>query len=90
MAHFFANPLSCLLSEEVAFDALTLDHFEAIRNLPSFRSHAEELLNDGQTSLVRSLLDSNKKLFSYAQEAIQSGQTISTVRLSLYVNETAL
>ena len=76
MAHFFANPLSCLLSVELTFEILRPQHFEAIRNLPSFRAHAENLLNNGKTALVRSLLDSDEELFNYAQEAIQEGQRL--------------
>ena len=38
MSHFYANPLSILLSDDPdLFDGLQLGHVEAIRNLPSFR-----------------------------------------------------
>ena len=37
MSHFYANPLSVLLAGEEAMPLLQAEHYEAIRNLPSFR-----------------------------------------------------
>ena len=37
MAHFFANPLSILLSKDAPVDSFQSELCEAIRNLPSFR-----------------------------------------------------
>ena len=37
MTHFFANPLSILLAKDPTQVPLQKEHFEAVRNLPSFR-----------------------------------------------------
>ncbi|KAH7326553.1 origin recognition complex subunit 3 N-terminus-domain-containing protein [Stachybotrys elegans] len=48
MSHFYANPLSILVqSDMVDLSTLQPEHFEAVRNLPSFRDHVEQLVNDG-------------------------------------------
>lgn len=48
MCHFYANPLTVLLTPELQ-EGVTLqpEHFEAVRNFPSFRSHIEEAVEQG-------------------------------------------
>ena len=75
MCHFHGNPLSIFLIEDLTFDQLNHEHFEALRNLPSFRNHAELLLKNKQAPRVRGLLQSNKSLFTEAIEAIKQGRT---------------
>ncbi|KAI9770252.1 MAG: hypothetical protein M1840_003410 [Geoglossum simile] len=57
MSHFYANPLSILLAADTSHELLQSEHLEAIRNLPSFRSFVEKLLDEGQLEIVRSLLE---------------------------------
>ena len=37
MSHFYANPLSLFMQRDLTTDAVPNDHFEATRNLQSFR-----------------------------------------------------
>ena len=37
MTHFFANPLSVFLDTTKELESIQTEHFEAVRNLPSFR-----------------------------------------------------
>ncbi|KAI9745251.1 MAG: hypothetical protein M1818_001530 [Claussenomyces sp. TS43310] len=65
MSHFYANPLSILLSQPESNDISSLlrsEHCEAIRMLPSFRRKIEALLDKTEISMVRSLLDSDEAL----------------------------
>ncbi|KAF2836280.1 hypothetical protein M501DRAFT_997018 [Patellaria atrata CBS 101060] len=87
MSHFFANPLSILLrtahleqqdaskQEEPYFKDIPKDHFEALRNLPSFRRHIEEgaFGEYGDESLLE-LLDDDSALFTYAQKKMHNAQ----------------
>lgn len=63
MCHFYANPLSALLSEIKPQP----EHLEALRNLPSFRSHIEDALEAGRLKHVRSLLDDDAYLLAEQQ-----------------------
>lgn len=63
MCHFYANPLSVLLSEITPQP----EHLEALRNLPSFRSHIEDALEAGRLKHVRSLLDDDAYLLAEQQ-----------------------
>lgn len=63
MCHFYANPLSVLLSEIKPQP----EHLEALRNLPSFRSHIEDSIEAGRLKHVRSLLDDDAYLLAEQQ-----------------------
>lgn len=39
MTHFFANPLSVFLCDNLSFTDVSSEHFDALRNLPSFRQY---------------------------------------------------
>ena len=39
MTHFFANPLSITLNDDPTHVPLQEAHYEAVRNLPSFRRY---------------------------------------------------
>lgn len=41
MTHFFANPLSVFLCKTLRFEDLSAEHFDGLRNLPSFRQYAD-------------------------------------------------
>ncbi|CRG92193.1 Origin recognition complex subunit 3 [Talaromyces islandicus] len=83
MSHFFANPLSVLFSQSASQQK---ELCEAIRNLASFRRFCEELLDQADTSRIRSLLDDDKVLLEETTQALESGQSqmrklFSTARL---------
>ena len=42
MTHFFANPLSVLLDTTQSIAFTETEHYEAVRNLPSFRRFVEK------------------------------------------------
>lgn len=59
MCHFYANPLSVLLIEDSSPQP---EHLEALRNLPSFRAHVEESVENGKLDHARSLLEDDAYL----------------------------
>lgn len=59
MCHFYANPLSVLLLQDASPQP---EHLEAIRNLPSFRVHVEESVENGELEHARSLLQDDTYL----------------------------
>lgn len=65
MSHFYANILSIFLRPGLKFEDVTNVEFEALRNLPSFRRRAEELLEQRETKILRKLLRSDRDLFTY-------------------------
>lgn len=67
MCHFYANPLSVLLSEVKPQP----EHLEALRNLPSFRSHIEDALEQGRLDHVRSMLDDDAYLLAEQQRTAE-------------------
>lgn len=76
MAHFYANPLSVFLSDSLQLDELSKDHFEALRNVPSFQNYIEDsLAAPDQTSHVRNLLESDKALFEFVVETLKETQS---------------
>jgi origin recognition complex subunit 3 len=80
MSHCYASVPSVFLKDGVAFQDLTADAFEAVRNLPSFRRWVEGMLEDGRAQDVRSLLDDNQYLLGQIVQHVQSGQqTLSTL-----------
>lgn len=75
MAHFYSNPLSVFLSDSLQPGDLSKDHFEALRNVPSFQNYIEDSLeNSGKTSHIRSLLGSDKAIFDFTIETLTSTQ----------------
>ncbi|KAJ9297613.1 hypothetical protein DTO271G3_4388 [Paecilomyces variotii] len=77
MSHFFANPLSVLLAEDVedVSPAVQQSEFcQSIRNLPSFRKLCEDFLDNGHTTHVRNLLNDDTFLFEEAKRALRTSQ----------------
>ncbi|GAB7354040.1 hypothetical protein MBLNU459_g4622t2 [Dothideomycetes sp. NU459] len=74
LAHFYANAPSVFLDEGLDITQISKEHFEALRNLPSFQSHVETLLVERQASLVRNLLDSNEELLLYVKKQLSDGR----------------
>ncbi|OQN97219.1 hypothetical protein B0A48_16761 [Cryoendolithus antarcticus] len=77
MSHFYANALSILLASDLKLKDVPLDHFDALRNLESFREHARSLMeSDGVDAphRVRGLLDHDSQLFKEVRGYISEGQ----------------
>jgi origin recognition complex subunit 3 len=75
MAHFYANPLSVFLLDSLQPEDISKEHFEALRNVPSFRTFAEDCLTTpSRLSLLRELLDSDEALFKFVVETVSETQ----------------
>ncbi|MCJ1375798.1 hypothetical protein MMC20_007035 [Loxospora ochrophaea] len=74
MTHFYANPLSTLLGNRDLASSLHKEHFEAVRNLPSFRSFVEDLLDKKELQVVRNMLDDDQYLRSEILKNLEYGQ----------------
>ncbi|THZ88881.1 hypothetical protein D6C84_00522 [Aureobasidium pullulans] len=73
LSHFYANALSIFLDETVAPADISNEHLEAVRNLPSFQQYIETLLEDGEASIPRRLLDDDQYLLEHIKDRIVSG-----------------
>ncbi|UNI15075.1 Origin recognition complex subunit 3 [Purpureocillium takamizusanense] len=73
MCHFYANPLSISTSLEAPqADAVQPEHMDALRTLPSFRSHVERAVELGDESSLRharSLLEDDEYLLARLQDS---------------------
>ncbi|KAE8550305.1 hypothetical protein EYB25_006529 [Talaromyces marneffei] len=72
MSHFFANPLSNLLSSP---SLKQKELCEAIRNLKSFRSFCEQSIDEGEAESVRALLLDDDALLKQVHESVENGVT---------------
>ncbi|KAI9669408.1 MAG: hypothetical protein M1831_000444 [Alyxoria varia] len=71
MSHYHGNPITVFLSNDIHPNTIDGEHFEAIRNLPSFRRHAESLLQRGHGKLVKEILDSDDVLYKEIQKHLE-------------------
>ncbi|KAM0807214.1 hypothetical protein AB5N19_07553 [Seiridium cardinale] len=69
MCHYYANPLSILLSKEIDDSLLPKEILEIVRSLPSFGSFIEITLNAGDIQKVRRLLDDDRYLVDRLQRS---------------------
>ncbi|GES56970.1 origin recognition complex subunit [Aspergillus terreus] len=74
MTHFFTNPLAVLLANQEPSDLPSARFCEAVRNVPSFRRHCENLLDEGCTERVRNLLEDDKCLLQQSLQHLEYGQ----------------
>lgn len=74
MSCYYANALSIFLDTELAFTDVPVDHFEALRNLPSFQSHCRLLLRENRAGSVRDMLDKDQVLFDETKRQVRDGQ----------------
>ncbi|RHZ72595.1 hypothetical protein CDV55_103109 [Aspergillus turcosus] len=74
MTHFFANPLSVLLANDLPGTLRNGSLCEAIRNLPSFRGYCEHLLEVGSFEQAHRLLEDDEFLFQETLRHLRSGQ----------------
>lgn len=94
MCHFYANPLSILCSERGSRpDSLQPEHLEAIRNMPSFRTHVEASIAEGTTDSLqhaKSLIESDDYLKHEIQTHTERRRAWTDERLrSLLILEAA-
>ncbi|TID16760.1 Origin recognition complex subunit 3 [Venturia nashicola] len=76
MAHFYANPLSVFLSKTLKLGDLNGDHFEALRNVPSFQNYVEDsLAGPGKASIIRALLNADTALFDFTLAKLNETQS---------------
>jgi origin recognition complex subunit 3 len=68
MCHYYANPLSVLLSSELDNNALSAEVMEIVRCLPSFCTFIETAVETGNITEVRSLLNDDARLCERLQE----------------------
>ncbi|KAK6954404.1 hypothetical protein Daesc_004371 [Daldinia eschscholtzii] len=71
MCHFYANPLTVLLSDDIDADSLQASHMEAVRYLPSFRRHIEAIIEKGAVKQARLLLDDDQHLRALLKSSLQ-------------------
>ncbi|KAI9758803.1 MAG: hypothetical protein M4579_002817 [Chaenotheca gracillima] len=71
MSHFFANPLSIFTPDGSRRHSLQPEHFEALRNLRSFRNLVEDFLESGNLDSVKSLLEDDDYLESEVTKSQQ-------------------
>lgn len=80
MSHFYASYPSIFFRGDIALRDFPAEAFEAVRNLPSFRSLVEEKLENGETLEVRALLTTDEHLFLAIARYLKEGQhTLSTL-----------
>ena len=74
MSSYYANAMSIFLDPAIKPKSIPDDHFEALRNLPSFRAWIEAILAKEDAERVRKLLESNEELLLEAKQQIQKGK----------------
>jgi origin recognition complex subunit 3 len=74
MSSYYANALSIFLEPTIKPKSIPDDHFEALRNLPSFRTWVQAILEDEEPERVRKLLESDEGLLLEAKQQIQNGK----------------
>ncbi|KAI2640519.1 origin recognition complex subunit 3 N-terminus-domain-containing protein [Hypomontagnella submonticulosa] len=62
MCHFYSNPLTIFLSDDMETEMLQEEHLEAVRCLPSFRRYVESAIETGEADQAKSLLDDDEEL----------------------------
>jgi origin recognition complex subunit 3 len=74
MSSYYANALSIFLEPTIKPKSIPDDHFEALRNLPSFRTWVQAILEEEDAERVRKLLESDEDLLLEAKKQIQNGK----------------
>ncbi|KAI1489745.1 origin recognition complex subunit 3 N-terminus-domain-containing protein [Biscogniauxia mediterranea] len=74
MCHFYANPLSIFLADDLEAEVLQKEHIESIRGLPSFRRLVETAVQEGDIEQARLLLDDDKHLIKHVRNCMQQSR----------------
>ncbi|MCJ1232868.1 hypothetical protein MMC14_000822 [Varicellaria rhodocarpa] len=72
--HYFTNPLSILTDRNDSAGALQREHYEVIRDLPSFRRCTQKMVDSKELDKVQSLLDDDEILDKFTTTLIDHGQ----------------
>ncbi|KAL8777458.1 MAG: hypothetical protein Q9213_007855 [Squamulea squamosa] len=92
MTHIFANPLSVLLKDPFPHKIFPKEIYEGVRNLNSFRQHAEDLLDQKDFDTARRLLGDNVFLHEQIKRGIKKSKgvlegLVSAVELLAVIQE---
>ncbi|KAI8965972.1 origin recognition complex subunit 3 N-terminus-domain-containing protein [Daldinia sp. FL1419] len=74
MCHFYSNPLTVFLSDSIEDSMLQEGHLEAVRYLPSFRRHVEKVIERGEITQARLLLDDDSHLRTLLRTCLQDSR----------------
>ena len=74
MSCYYANALSIFLDRMIKYEDVPDDHFEALRNVPSFHSFCRQLLENNEGTRLRDLLDSDEILYGLVKLKTQQGR----------------
>ncbi|KAI0164782.1 origin recognition complex subunit 3 N-terminus-domain-containing protein [Xylariaceae sp. FL1272] len=71
MCHFYANPLTILLSDPRTANISAPEHMEMIRYLPSFRFEVTDAIQNDDTRVAQLLLDDDDYVLSHLQACLE-------------------
>lgn len=74
MSTYYANALGIFLDPLLRLEDIPKDHFEALRNLDSFRDHCRWLLESDESTKVKTLLESDRALFDETMTVLYQGR----------------
>jgi len=74
MSTYYANALSIFLVPGLSSKDVSSDHYEAVRNLDSFREFARRLLANNETQRLNDVLTSDPILFGVVRNLITQGR----------------
>lgn len=75
MSCYYANALSIFLDPMIKYEDVPADHYEAIRNLESFRDHCRQLFNNNEFNRLNSTLENDEILFGIITSDVSHGKT---------------
>lgn len=90
MCHFYGNPLSVLNDRErdpkASLELLQPEHIRALRMLPSFTAFVEMLIERGDVTLARGLLENDKVLLTEVEKSLDvSPRSITTLLRTMHI-----
>ncbi|KAK3719102.1 Origin recognition complex subunit 3 [Vermiconidia calcicola] len=86
MSAYYGNALSIFLDSAIKASEVSADHFEALRNLDSFRDYCRGLLDNNAIIPLRALLDSDDSLFKVVgAELSRGGEALANVMIAVEV-----
>ncbi|KAI1455725.1 origin recognition complex subunit 3 N-terminus-domain-containing protein [Annulohypoxylon moriforme] len=78
MCHFYSNPLTVFLSDNINAELIQEEHIETVRCLPSFRRSVETAIENGEVKQARLLLDDDEHLLSLLRGSLQDSRQRSS------------
>ena len=74
MSCYYANALSIFVDPSVKSEDVPADHYEALRNLDSFRTFCRLLLENNEVTRLQDLLDNDEILFGLVRQRVRNGR----------------